>query len=290
VGRTFLGVLTLAALLAAARPLHKSLLALQETYPSEFRAYYVPQSSYVKVLSLGQRNFWADLIFIWDVQYFDRYATSVRDEYLFHTFDVITDLDPHFDEAYIFGNLFLSLDNSWDLLYRLSDKGLAENPGDWVLAWDAGTYAFFQAKNYDKAHAYFSFAHEKNPANALIKDMVANSLKYKGDYEKSLAFWQKIAGQFEQDDSTRGRYFFFAATRNIFDLTIKIDLKTLRDAVSRYRAERGSLPKSLDDLVTAGLLKRLPLDPEGKAYAYDPKTGEVTCVTPFRFRGKFAKW
>ena len=289
-GRNLLGVLALVALLGAARPLHERLVSLHETYPSEFRAYYVPSSGYLKMLSMGQRNFWADLVFIWDVQYFDRYAASVRDEYLFHTFDVITDLDPHFDEAYIFGNLFLSLDNSWDLLYKLSDKGLRENPDDWVLAWDAGTYAFFQAKNYPKAHAYFSFAHDKNPSNALIQDMVANSLKYQGHYEKSLAFWQKIAGQFEQDDSTRGRYFYFAAKRNIFDLTIKIDLKALETAVDRYRAERGALPASLEDLVTAGLLARLPADPEGKAYAYDPKTGAVTCLTPFRFRGKFAKW
>jgi tetratricopeptide (TPR) repeat protein len=288
--RTLAGVLVVALLLTGSVSLHQDLVALKDSYPTEFRSYYIPSSQYLKVASLGQRNFWADLIFIWSIQYFDRYAESVRDTYLFHTFDVITDLDPRFYEAYIFGNLFLSLDGRFDLIYKLSDKGLGLNPQNWLLAWDAGTYAFFQHKDYTQALKYFRIAAERNPSEARLKDLLANAYKYRGDYEDSLRFWRELKADHEKDQTEQGRFFVFTADRNIFDLTTKIDLRTLKGAVETYRKSRGSLPPSLEALVRLGFLKTLPADPEGKPYLYDRATGEVTSQTPFKFRGKYAQW
>lgn len=270
--------------------LHQDLVALHNTYPSEFRSYYVPSSAYLSVLSLGQQNFWADLVFIWSIQYFDRYAQSVRDTYLFHTYDVITDLNPHFYEAYIFGDLFLSLDKRWDLIYKLADKGLEKNPKNWLIAWDAGTYAFFQQKDYAVALKYFHIAEERNPGDPRLKDFLANAYKYRGDYERSLLYWENLKASNEKNETEQGHFFTFAAEKNIFDLTIKIDLRDLSAAVQAYRKARGTLPPTLPALVTAGFLKALPVDPEGKPYLYDHTTGEVSCQTPFKFRGKFAQW
>lgn len=288
--RTLAGVLLLALLLSGSVSLHQELVALNETYPTEFRSYYIPSSAYLKVASLGQRNFWADLVFIWSIQYFDRYGDSVRDTYLFHTYDVITDLDPGFSEAYIFGNLFLSLDKRFDLIYQLTDKGLRLNPKNWLLAWDAGTYAFFQEQNYTQALKYFHIAAERNPSDDRIRDLVANAYKYRGDYEDSLRYWQELKADHANDETEQGRFFVFAAERNIADLTIKIDLRTLKGAVETYRKDRGTFPLSLEALVRSGTLKTLPVDPEGKPYLYNMATGEVTCQTALKFRGKFAQW
>ncbi|MGA9752180.1 MAG: hypothetical protein WBS54_10370 [Acidobacteriota bacterium] len=288
--RTLAGVLVIVLLLAAVVPLHQQMVALHDTYPSEFRSYYIPSSAYLKVACLGQDNFAADLIFIWSIQYFDRYKENVRDTYLLHTYDVITDLDPRFYEAYIMGNLFLSLDKKWDMLYALSDKGIAADPKDWLVAWDAGTYAFFQAHDYAKALKYFHIAYARNPNRPILKDMLANAYKYQGDYESSLHYWQSIAQEFAGQEEHQASYFRFAAERNIFDLTIKIDLRKLTAAMEIYRKEKGTPPPTLRTLVTAGYLKSLPVDPDGKPYLYDPKTGAVTCQTPFKFRGKFGQW
>ncbi len=288
--RTLAGVLVIVLLLAAVVPLHQQMVALHDTYPSEFRSYYIPSSAYLKLACLGQDNFAADLIFIWSIQYFDRYKQSVRDTYLLHTYDVITDLDPRFYEAYIMGNLFLSLDKRWDMLYSLSDKGIAADPKDWLVAWDAGTYAFFQAHDYAKALKYFHIAYARNPNRPILKDMLANAYKYQGDYESSLHYWQSIAQEFAGQEEHQASYFRFAAERNIFDLTIKIDLRNLTSAVAMYRRAKGAPPPTLRALVSSGYLKSLPVDPDGKPYLYDPKTGAVTCQTPFKFRGKFGQW
>ncbi len=288
--RVLAGLLLLALLFAGSVSLHQELVTLTETYPTEFRSYYIPSSAYLQVASLGQRNFWADLIFIWSIQYFDHYGDSVRDTYLFHTYDVITDLDPRFHEAYVFGNLFLSLDRRFDLIYQLTDKGLELNPKNWLLAWDAGTYAFFQQKDYTQALKYFRIAAARNPSDHRLKDLVANAYKYRGDYEDSLRYWQELKADHENDDTEQGRFFVFAAERNICDLTIKIALRTLEGAVAAYRKDRGTLPPTLEALVRSGYLKALPLDPEGKPYLYDHGTGEVRCQTPLKFRGRFAQW
>jgi tetratricopeptide (TPR) repeat protein len=288
--RTLAGVLLLALLLTGSVSLHRDLVALNQTYPTEFRSYYIPSSAYLKVASLGQRNFWADLVFIWSIQYFDRYGESVRDTYLFHTYDVITDLDPRFHEAYVFGNLFLSLDRRFDLIYTLTDKGLALNPKNWLLAWDAGTYAFFQQKDYTQALKYFRIAAERNPSDPRLKDLVANAYKYRGDYEDSLRYWQELRADHERDETEQGRFLVFAADRNIFDLTTKIRLRSIKSAVEAYRRSHGSLPLNLEMLVRQGFLKTLPSDPDGKPFLYNRATGEVSSQTPFKFRGKYAQW
>ena len=288
--RTITGILALLALLFCAYTLHGGLAALYDTYPTEFRSYYIPSSGFLKVASFGQENFWADLIFIWSIQFFDRYGDQVRDTYLFHTYDVITDLDPLFTEAYVFGNLFLSLDHRWDLIYKLTDKSLSSDQKMWLPAWDAGTYAFFQAHDYPSAQKYFSIAYARNPKGTIVQRMLANALKYAGQYEEALGYWSDILKENEGKDDSWSHFLVFTARHNIFDLTIKIDLRDLKAAVDRYQKEKGALPKSLDALVKAGLLASLPLDPEGKPYVYNSKTGEVSCESPFKFKGKFGQW
>ena len=46
-------------------------------------------------------------------------------------------------------------------------------------------------------------------------------------------------------------------------------LERLTQALRRYSAENQRVPKSLDELVTAGYLSELPPAPAGKKYAFD---------------------
>lgn len=51
-------------------------------------------------------------------------------------------------------------------------------------------------------------------------------------------------------------------------------LAQVRDAVAKYRQQEAKAPRSLDDLVSAGLLARLPADPFGRGFALTAE-GEV---------------
>jgi len=50
----------------------------------------------------------------------------------------------------------------------------------------------------------------------------------------------------------------------------------VRQALELWTFKRNDAPKSLNDLVKEGYLKRLPTPPPGKQYKFDPRTMHVT--------------
>jgi hypothetical protein len=55
-------------------------------------------------------------------------------------------------------------------------------------------------------------------------------------------------------------------------------------ARDRFRAERGGLPVRIDELVAAGYLKRLPVDPYGGTFYLEPD-GAVATTSKFSIAG-----
>jgi general secretion pathway protein G len=55
---------------------------------------------------------------------------------------------------------------------------------------------------------------------------------------------------------------------------LRNDLFTLRSLVDQYSADKGKLPQSLEDLVTAGYMRELPVDPITDQKDWTVDTGE----------------
>jgi len=53
-------------------------------------------------------------------------------------------------------------------------------------------------------------------------------------------------------------------------------LNSVRQAVRFYQASEGTLPKSLEELVSSGYIGKLPSLPKGKSFQYQPNTGQVS--------------
>ena len=54
---------------------------------------------------------------------------------------------------------------------------------------------------------------------------------------------------------------FISAIRSAREAALREDLHTMRDAIEQYTEDKEAAPQSLDDLVQAGYLKSLPIDP-----------------------------
>jgi len=54
---------------------------------------------------------------------------------------------------------------------------------------------------------------------------------------------------------------YVASIRAAREAVLREDLHVMRDAIDSYTNDKDKAPQSLDDLVTAGYLKALPLDP-----------------------------
>ena len=61
----------------------------------------------LKTMAFGYDNLMADIIYLWSLQYYTDFSRDTRLPYLLHTYDVITDLDPQYIDAYMIGALII---------------------------------------------------------------------------------------------------------------------------------------------------------------------------------------
>lgn len=243
---------------------------------------YLPSGKYLKPASFGYHALLADFIYLWSIQYYGDPAFQPRMEYLKHTYDLITELDPHYMDAYHMGALFLFYEgrNPKSGL-QLLDQGLRKNPSRWALPMDAGYYCMMTMKDKELAYAYFDKA-SKIPGVPPGAKRIAANMRFKlGDKRAALALWTEV---YEIATTSSDRQ---SAYQHVHDLTILVDLDTIRATVSGFQEKFGRLPLNLEQLVPHGFLKQVPVDPEGNRYEYDPKTGSVKYATQLTLYNRY---
>lgn len=235
------------------------------------RLLYLPNGKHLKLMSLGQAPLLADLIYIWAIQFYADYERRDRFRYVRHVFgEVITELDPHYIDAYWLGALILIVEaRDLDGGLALLDQGIAANPGNWILpylaAWECAL-----ARQPARAAAYFEDAAAVPGAPASVRRMRAAMVSRAGDLEGSLVLWREILEDPASDPTSLA-----IARRKIVELGVEVHLRDLREAVARFRDGNGRLPRTLAELADRGYLAEVPRHPSSEAYAYDPRTGDV---------------
>jgi general secretion pathway protein G len=58
------------------------------------------------------------------------------------------------------------------------------------------------------------------------------------------------------------------------EATLRDDLFQMRKLIDQYAADKGRLPQSLDDLVTSGYLREVPVDPMTEARDWNVEMGQ----------------
>ena len=241
---------------------------------------YLPSGEYLKAISLGYPEVLADAVYIWSIQYYGHYERADRFRYLEHVYaNVIAELDPRYIDPYLIGAMIMSVEaNDAEMALRLLDKGIAANPEEWILPFDAGFLCYDRLHDYPRAARYFETALRMPQVPGAVRRLHAEMYNKMGDKRASLEYWSEVAREADSD------YVRNVSSMHVHDLKIEVDLETLRAAVAAWRLRDGSLPPDLQALARARLIATLPFDPEGAAYLYDPRTGAVSCASRFRLR------
>jgi tetratricopeptide (TPR) repeat protein len=232
---------------------------------------YLPNGKYLRVMSLGHRTLMADAVYLWAIQFYSNYEREGRYRYVEHVFsNVITELDPHYIDAYWLGALILiieagDLDAGLDLL----EKGMDANPKAWILPYLAA-WECYRTERFDRAAAYFERAMEIPEAPAVLRRLRAGMFSKKGDLRVATRLWQEILEDEDADEASRA-----IARRQMRDLKISFDVRRLDAAVQRFRKDNGRFPTGLAELERRTYIDDLPTDPEGRAYRYDAETGRI---------------
>src|SRR5437867_5847521 len=242
---------------------------------------YLPSGRYLEAVTFGYEGLVADLVYIWSIQYYSNYQIQDRYTYLDQVYRrVIAELDPHFLDPYLVGSMIMSVEAGRDdLAMLLLKEGMEKNPGVWILPFQAGFLCYNKLHDYACARDFFQQALRDPEAPAPVRRLYAEMYNRLGDRRTSLKYWAEI------HDTADSDYVRQVSWMHVHDLKIDVDLEDLAGLVRRYRELRGESPRRLEDLVRAGLLARIPTDPEGKPYFLDPATGQARCESRHLLQG-----
>lgn len=270
-------VLTFCVLSAEVYRSQIALEGIRRAMPPGYEMMYMPSGKHMRVASLGYQQIIADLIYLWSIQHTTNPIVPDRFERFEHVYSVIGDLDPEYVDPYHVGAMTMIYEmKKAAMAFRLLDRGIEKLPRNWTIPLDAGFYAYMQAKDYDLAIKYFEIAMSRNSPD-VVGRLHAHMFERKGDLRASLDFWRELYESTTSDERTRR-----IAYNHFFDLSQEVDLETLRNAITAYTAKIGHRPANLARLVQDGLLRDLPVNPEGDEYLYDSRSGEVKPAKPFR--------
>jgi len=234
---------------------------------------FLPTGEYLNAASLGYQALIADALYLWSIQYYGHQLVDEGRQYLWRIFDVITDLDPQYEDAYLTGALMMGSDlGDPAMAMRLLRKGESNNPGEWIYPLESGYYAWMSLGDHELASEFFDRAVAIPGAPDVIGRMRAGMAEFSGDKRAALALWAEVyQGARDEGDGKIESI----AWQHLYDLKVDVDLEDLRVAIRRFRLDRGRLPAALEVLVSEGYLRVVPEPPGGGRYEYEPVSGEV---------------
>jgi hypothetical protein len=273
-------LLVLTALLLGGAAASQRLYDSQRGYFDARRVFVtLPSGKALRVLSFGWRNFTADLLYIWAIQFYSTYHNQNRFDYIEQVFGTITDVSPQYREPYIIGALIMAYEkNDIPMALRLLEKGSAKNPQEWIFDMDAGYYSFKFLHQIDKARVYYARAAAKPEAPVFLKRNQAHLVYLENNLDQAWQMWLEIYRN-PKDIISRD-----AAFSHLYQIKAEKDIARLQDLVARFRTQYRRLPRSLQELATRGLLAAIPTDFAGQEYRYDPAGGHVSARMESRWK------
>ncbi len=235
---------------------------------------YIPSSKVLKRLSLGYTGLMADVYWTRAVQYFGGKHTQRSTSYhlLAPLLDITTDLDPKLIVAYQFGATFLSEKppagaGQPDTAVALVEKGIRENPDEWRLYYELGFLHYMERHDYLAAAQAFERGSRVPGAHASLKILAAAMAQHGGDRETARLLWTTTY-QTTQDKLIRQN-----ALKHLRALRVDEEVDQLESVVRQWRERNGRHPENFLELVRAGWLRRIPVDPLGYPYKLRPDGG-----------------
>lgn len=171
--------------------------ALPKPVPLGDLAYY-PSGTWLQQAALGEGTAWSDLLWLRAVQYYGEHRQLDNDfRQMAHVFEIITTLDPRFQNAYVFGGTSLCQEGKqFEAGVALLEKGMRNNPRAWVYPFELGFVHFVapgSQKNLTRATFDFAQAARQPEAPDYCQRFAAWSGQKAGYEAVSFELWRQVA-------------------------------------------------------------------------------------------------
>lgn len=234
---------------------------------------------------LGYKNLVADVYWMRSVVYYggrrhhrtiepeSAAAPSTNFEQLFTLLDLVTTLDPHFKVAYRFGSIFLADTYPTgpgrpDLAIALLQRGIERDSARWEYMEDIGFIYYWWLKDFQKAAEWFKRGGDEPGAPSWLAPLAATTLAQGGNRQGSRLLWTQLANS-DLDWLRRD-----AAIR-LQQIDAMDTIAQLTPVLRRFVERERRYPSSWEELVQVEGLPRVPTDPTGVRFYFDPKVGFI---------------
>ena len=232
---------------------------------------YLPSPEMLKIMSVGNPNLMADILYMWSIQYYSGFRPSERFLYLEAVYNLITDLDPRYYDAYRIGALIMQIQTGGDqqqlqnTVRGLFDKGLRNLPESWELAEAAAWDMYMRFKDRRAALHYAEIAAQLPDAPPRIKRMVGvwRDAESSWTVDDSIAYWRKALDESVDPMDQK------VCQSKLYDAVVAKDREELEPVLRAFAGRYGQCANDWQQLIRAGLLSREPLDLFGNPYGID---------------------
>jgi len=229
---------------------------------------YINSPKWVKRMSLGYTGLMADIYWTRAIQYFgNRHVVGTGGyELLAPLLEITTELDPKLVVAYQFGANFLPPKPPEgagvpDRAVALVEKGIQNNRDNWKLYYELGfIYYHLKPPDYIKASESFERGTKVPNFHPFLRVLAAQMAQHAGEIQTARTLWQTAYA------STQDELIKKNAIAHLLALRVDEDVTELEHLAALYRARTGRAPSGMYDLIGAGLLLALPVDPDGNPY------------------------
>lgn len=227
---------------------------------------YLPSGKFLSGAALGYDEILGDLLWIKALGYFGSHSrTDQNYTWLGHILEVVTTLNPLYQAPYEFGGIALAAEaGDVDRSIALFKKGMANVPTSdpryyylpFFLAFD---YMYYKGDYLTAAH-YLEQAAQFPQSPAYLPKLAARLYADADSPELAVTFLQEMIQSTDRQDlkerlAVRLHYVIHHS-----------NLKTLNQAVDIFYQHFEKYPASLDELVDAGIVHEIPVDPRGGTY------------------------
>ena len=175
-------------------------------------------------------------------------------------------IDPKFSYPYAFATLILPSLNFTNEAIEIGKEGIKNADPDWRIPFYLATTYHIFLKDRANASLYFDIASNTPGAPEKIHSISARYGTSQTELDQTREIWTSIY-ETSNDELVTER-----AKRFIIHLDI---VGALKKAILLYKQRYGHYPPTIDDLVTAKILKALPQSPLGVKFGVD-KNGKLT--------------
>ena len=243
----------------------------------------IPRAEVLQVISADQKPLVAASVIAKVILYFGglmeqgqiRSAAPPDFPAMSRTIHAALKVDPYNSDGYYFAQAVLVWDvKQYQLANNLLEYGMKYRTWDWSLPYYAGfNYAYF-LKDYAKAAQMYMRAGELSGSQVSVS-LAGRYLQQSGKTELAISYLSSM------ERGARD-----PAIRKSFQIRLQAlrEVLVIEQARDRYRAERGTLPARVENLVAAGYLKKVPSDPYGGTFYLAPD-GSVTSTSKFSLAG-----